>query len=408
MSPRPLSVALVGAALLAAACSGEQADTRSTDAAAADAAVSTQPPGTSTEPAPGTSSVAATTTIAPTTTLGVPRSFSAAFSGDVLMHSPLWRRAERYSGGQGMDFRPMFQDIAPLTSSVDLAVCHMETPIAPPGEEPQTYPRFGVPGEVLPAIVSAGYDRCSTASNHSMDQGTEGIVATLDAFDALGLGHSGTARSAAEAVPQVFEVNGVRVAHLSFTRGFPVVETPEGEPWWVNNTDVGRILADARLAREQGAEVVIVSMHWGTEPEHLASPTQRSQAEALAASGLVNLIVGHHTHVVQPIEQINGVWTVFGLGNSISNMPTGPYPPESQDGLMVTVEFEVAPDGTITVARPVAYPTVVDRGNTFEIKDIVRNLARPDLTARERAFYEASLARTAQWVGEFIATVPAA
>jgi poly-gamma-glutamate synthesis protein (capsule biosynthesis protein) len=399
LNSRPLSAALFGAALLAAACSGEQADTRATDAAAA-TAVTTQPP-------LGTSSMA-TTTIAPTTALAAPRSFSAAFSGDVLMHSPLWRRAERYAGGQGMDFRPMFQDIAPLVSSVDLAVCHMETPIAPPGEEPQTYPRFGVPGEVLPAIASAGYERCSTASNHSMDQGTEGIVATLDALDALGLGHSGTARSASEAVPQVFEVNGVRVAHLSFTRGFPVVETPAGEPWWVNNTDIERILADARLAREQGAEVVIVSMHWGTEPEHPASPTQRSQAEALAASGLVNLIVGHHTHVVQPIEQINGVWTVFGLGNSISNMPTGPYPPESQDGLTVTVDFEVALDGTVTVARPVAYPTVVDRGNTFEIKDIVRNLARTDLTARERAFYEASLARTAEWVGEFIATVPAA
>lgn len=381
--------ALAAAAVFAAACTPDAADsgmgaTSSTSAA---------------------STTAASTTAPPTTEPPI-RSFTTAFSGDVLIHSPVWNRARKYAGGQGYDFAPMFRDIAPLVSSVDLAVCHMETPVAPPGEEPQSYPRYGVPKEIVAGIVAGGYDRCSTASNHSMDQGTAGVEATLAAFDEVGLGHSGTARSAAEAEPQIIDVNGVKVCHLSYTRGFPTVGYPEGQPWWVNNIDVDRILADAQKARDLGAEVVIVSMHWGTEPQHDPTPTQREQAERLTSSGLIDLIVGHHSHVVQPIEQINGVWTVFGVGNTLSNMPVGPYPPESQDGVVVEVGFEVAADGAVTVSRPVVYPTVVDKGATYEIKDVLKNLARTDLTARERAFYEKSLERTRQWMGDFIATEP--
>ena len=385
-------VLVVGAlALLGAACSDSEAAPApsSTTVATATTAESTTTP----------------STLAPTTTEAPIRHVTMAFSGDVLPHSPLWNKARSYAGGTGYDFAPMFQDIAPLVSSVDLAICHLETPVAPPGEEPQTYPRYGVPVEIVAGIKAGGYDRCSTASNHSMDQGSAGVVATVNALEAAGLTQAGMARTAEEAEPVLIEVNGVKVAHLSYTRGFPVLDMPAGEWWWANNIDVPRILADAQKARDLGAEIVVVSMHWGTEPQHEPNDTQRSQAEALANSGLIDLIVGHHTHVLQPIEQVAGVWTVFGMGNSISNMPVGPYPPESQDGVVVEVSFDVAPDGTVTVAKPVAYPTIVDKGYTFEIKDVLRNLARPDLTPRERSFYEASLNRTISYLGaEFVAT----
>jgi len=380
-------------AVVVAACSDSAAQAPATTSPATVAAATTA------------ESTTTPSTLAPTTTEAPIRHLTVAFSGDVLPHSPLWNKARSYAGGSGYDFAPMFQDIAPLVSSADLAICHLETPVAPPGEEPQTYPRYGVPKEIVAGIKAGGYDRCSTASNHAMDQGPAGVIATVNALEEVGLTQAGMARNAEEAEPHLIEVNGVKVAHLSYTRGFPVLDMPEGEPWWANNIDVPRILADAQKARDMGAEVVIVSMHWGTEPQHEPNDTQRSQAEVLAASGLIDLVVGHHTHVLQPIEQVNGMWTVFGLGNSISNMPVGPYPPESQDGVVVEVSFDVAPDGTVTVAKPVAYPTVVDKGYTFEIKDVLRNLARPDLTPRERAFYEASLARSTSYLGaEFVAT----
>ncbi|MEQ1873118.1 MAG: CapA family protein [Ilumatobacteraceae bacterium] len=346
----------------------------------------------------------ATTAAATTTTLPPVRHFTTIFSGDLLIHAPVYRRAATYAGGEGYDFVPMFVDVKPLVSSVDLAICHLEVPIAPPDEEPQTSPRYAAPKELIAAVASAGYDRCSTSSNHTMDQGVAGIDATLAAFDEQGLTQSGMARHAFEGEPTVLDVNGVAVTHLSYT--FPTLHVPNGQPWRANNIDPDRIIADARTARAKGAEVVIVSLHWGTEGISRPSPFQREVAEPLTASGVIDLIVGHHAHVVQPIEQVNGVWTVFGMGNFLSNMPTGTFPPSSQDGVLVQVGFDVAPDGKVTVGKPIVYPTFVDKDATYVIQDVLAELASSDLTERERLIFERSLERVSSVVGEFVATAP--
>jgi poly-gamma-glutamate synthesis protein (capsule biosynthesis protein) len=105
---------------------------------------------------------------------------------------------------------------------------------------------------------------------------------------------------------------------------------------------------------------------------------------------------------VQPIEQVNGVWTVFGMGNVLSNHPTRDFfPPSSQDGVIVTVTIEVSADGQVTVARPVAHPTWVDRRNGYVIRDVLEQLARPDLPAGMRTVYAESLERTRRMVGDF-------
>ncbi len=126
-------------------------------------------------------------------------------------------------------------------------------------------------------------------------------------------------------------------------------------------------------------------------------------SQEITKSGLVDLIVGHHSHMVQPIEQVNGVWTVFGMGNSLSDHPTrSEYPPATQDGVVVTVGMVVGADGQVTVDAPQVHPTWVDRTHGYVIRDVLAELQRPDLTAEERARYEISLARTAQQVRAFI------
>jgi poly-gamma-glutamate synthesis protein (capsule biosynthesis protein) len=300
----------------------------------------------------------------------------------------------------------MFAEIQPLVSSVDLAICHLETPVVGPDKKPQTYPRYATPEEIVAGIASAGYDHCSTASNHSMDQGVEGVASTVNAFEAAGMTQSGMARNAGEAEPKLLDVNGVRLTHLSYAYHLGWISLPDGESWWANEINTDRIIADARKAREMGAEIVIVSMHWGVEPASQPSPTQIEQANTLTASGLIDLIVGHHSHVVQPIQQVNGVWTVFGMGNSLSNMPTGNYPPSTQDGVLVEVDFEVAPDGKVTVHRPSVYPTRVNKGYTFAIQDVLTELARPDLPPRQRAEFDTTLRRVSSMVGEFVAAAP--
>ena len=350
-----------------------------------------------------TAAPTSTNSTSTTTTIPPPRELSLAFAGDILIHTSLWEEAERYAGGSGYDFSPMFADVRPLLESVDLAVCHLEVPIAPPGEEPSTFPLYGAPRELVAGIAAAGYDRCSTASNHTLDQGTAGIDATLAAFDEAGLGQSGMARTPAEIEPSVFEVNGVSITHLSYTWSFNGLRLPADQPWRSAEIDPDRIIADAVAARAKGAELVIVSMHWGAETVTAVTSTQRRQAEALAASGAIDLIVGHHTHVVQRIEQVNGVWTVFGLGNQLSNHPTRDFfPPSSQDGMIVTVSLTVSADGEVIVDTPVVHPTWVHRRGGYVIRNVLEALADPATPRGLRSELEVSLERTSAVVGDFV------
>ncbi len=336
-----------------------------------------------------------------------PRQVMMAFSGDTLPHSPLRNRAERNaveSGKPGFDFDPMLVGLSSVVAAVDLAVCHLETPIAPLGEQFTTHPRYGVPEQIADAIVAAGYDRCSLASNHTADRGMAGIDRTVAVVESRGLGFSGMARTPDEIEPHLFSVNDVTFSHLSYTFSYNGLRLPEDEQWRSALIDPARIIADATTARSLGAEVVIVSMHWGTEGQHEPTGFQRTVADEITASGLIDLVVGHHAHVLQPIEYINGTWVLFGLGNILSNLPTSSrWPAASQDAAVVTVGLTVDGDGEVRVDRPVVHPTWVDKDNGWTAVLVQRELARTDLSAGRRARLQDSLNRTASILGPYLA-----
>ena len=339
----------------------------------------------------------------PTTTEPAgPPHIEFAFSGDVLIHSQLYKRALNNTGGNGYDFTPMFSVIKPLIESVDFAICHLEVPVAPAGENPSTFPLYGAPAEILDAVAGAGYDRCSTASNHTIDKGVPGIEATIADFERVGITQAGMARTPAEIEPTVLEKNGIKFTHLSYTYGYNGLSTPKGEDWRSALIDPDRIIADAKKAREMGAEFVIVSLHWGSQTA--VTDYQRTRAEKITASGMVDLIVGHHAHMVQPIEQVNGVWTVFGLGNSLSYHPTDGVPQaNTQDGMIVTVDVVRNETGGFTVARPVVHPTWVDKYDGMVIRLVKPGLADPNLSAAVKEQLQTSLRRTTKVVGDYIA-----
>lgn len=336
-----------------------------------------------------------------------PRQVMMAFSGDTLPHSPLRNRAERNAaeaGTAGFDFDPMLVGLAPVVAVADLAVCHLETPIAPLGEQFTTAPRYGVPEQIADAIVTAGYDRCSLASNHTADRGPAGIDRTVGVLESRGLGFSGMARTPGEIEPRLFTVNDVAFSHLSYTFSFNGLSLPEGEQWRSALIDPARIIADATHARALGAEVVIVSMHWGTEGRHEPTEYQRTVADQITASGSIDLVVGHHAHVLQPIEHINDTWVLFGLGNILSNLPTSDrWPAASQDAAVVTVSLTVDHEGAVTVDRPVVHPTWVDKDAGWTALLVQSELARTDLSAGRRSRLQASLDRTHAIMGTFFA-----
>jgi poly-gamma-glutamate capsule biosynthesis protein CapA/YwtB (metallophosphatase superfamily) len=334
-----------------------------------------------------------------------PRRFSLLAAGDVLSHTSVIQQASDDAGGAGYDFAPMFEVVRPIIEGVDVAICHLETPVAPPGTEPDgVYPTYGVPAEMVVGLRTAGFDRCSLASNHTMDKGAAGIDATLAAFDAAGLGHAGMARAPAEAAPATFDVNGVRVAHISATQDYNGLPIPNGEAWRSNLIDPARIIAEAQQARAAGAEVVIVSLHWGAEGVSDVTAEQRAVANAVTASGAVDLIVGHHAHVVQPIEQINGGWVVFGMGNMLSGMgdSTDCCGPRALDGMMVRVDVAEQADGTFLVEQPQVSPIYLAR-MPYRILSVSAALADPTAAWGSPAALLASLERTNAVVGAYVA-----
>ncbi|MFJ3515144.1 MULTISPECIES: CapA family protein [unclassified Streptomyces] len=253
--------------------------------------------------------------------------FTLVATGDIIPYpSIIQRSADDADTAGGHDFRKILAGVKPLISTADLAICHHEIPYGRPGGPYTGYPTFKAPHQLADALKDAGYDSCSTASNHTLDDGYEGLARTLEHLDRVGVPHVGSARSAEEARnPALMAAGGAKVAQLSYTYGTNGIPLPEGKPWAVNLIDKDRIIADARAARAGGANVVVLSVHWGTEWQTAPDEQQKELAQALTASrsadGLpdIDLIIGTHNHVPQPYEKINGTWVVFGMGDQVAS-----------------------------------------------------------------------------------------
>lgn len=252
-----------------------------------------------------------------------PRGFTLVASGDVLPHTSIIERARFDSGGTGYDFRPMLAGAKSVVSRADLALCHMETVYGEKGKY-TGYPLFKSPPEVAQGLAATGYDGCSTASDHSLDDGAAGILRTLNALDRAKVRHAGTARTEGEARKvTVLRAGPAKVAHLAYTSGVNGTPLPPEQPWAVNLIDENRIRADARAARKAGADVVVVSLHWGTEWQDTPDDEQVTLARGLTAARTgdrpdIDLILGTHAHVPQAYEKVNGTWVVYGMGDQIA------------------------------------------------------------------------------------------
>ncbi len=328
------------------------------------------------------------------------RTLTVLGAGDVLLHPPLWEQAATDAqhgqsppaGRTGYDFGPVFAAVKPDVSAADLAICHVETPLGEPGGPFSGYPSFTVPPQVTTAIKDTGFDTCSTASNHTLDAGEKGVYRTLDALDAAGLRHAGSYRDAgAQRTPNIVEVRGVKVAQLSYTFGFNGLQRPTGKAWIANLIDPDAIIAEARRARAAGAQIVVVSMHWGTEYDFGANPDQQRWARQLLAAPEIDLILGCHAHVVQPFEKINGKWVVYGMGNEVARH-SDPVD-ASREGVMPRFTFTETAPGHWEVTTAEAVPTWVDLTPAIRIVDLPRALADPATPPAARTVYQAAFQR---------------
>lgn len=302
----------------------------------------------------------------------MPESFTVVATGDVLVHPALTAQALADSATGEPDFGPLLAGVAPAVSAADLALCHLEVPLAEPDGPFAGYPSFDAPPQVVDALAEAGYDSCTTASNHTLDQGAGGVFRTLDALDAAGLEHTGSARSASEAAtPLLHDLGVARVAQISFTYGYNGLQLPDEAPWLANTLDPGTVLDAARAAKDAGADVVIASLHWGEEYESEPTREQTVHAEQLLADPALDLVIGHHAHVVQPFEMIGGEWVAYGLGNHVARHaePRG----TTEEGVLA--RFTFARDaGGWRVQRAEYVPTLVQLGPPIRLLDLTAEL----------------------------------
>jgi poly-gamma-glutamate capsule biosynthesis protein CapA/YwtB (metallophosphatase superfamily) len=267
-----------------------------------------------------------------TTTTEAPISITIAAVGDVLPHASIIDSVHD-AETDSYDFRPVFAPVAPYLRGADYAVANLETRLADPVEGYSGYPVLNSPYSLAYALKGAGVDLIATANNHSLDQGWDGIGETLDRLDAVGLAHVGTNRSMEErATPFIVSIQGIEVAFLNYTsyiNGLSSTEEPEEpeerEEYAVNTLDADTVAQDVMMARMWGADVVIALLHYGDEYERQPNEAQLEISKEILLRG-VDVIIGSHPHVIQPIEhvleyetwRVDDKYIIYSLGNLVS------------------------------------------------------------------------------------------
>ena len=310
--------------------------------------------------------------------------FTVGYAGDVLMHMPVMESTPGASG----DITDNVAAETPWVEGLDLALCGMEVPVAPDGIY-SGYPSFGTSSEVVGALARSGWDGCATASNHAADRGEAGVIATLDALDAHGMGHAGTYRSKEDAsVPfALYELERggrtVTVAQISTTKDLNGLDDPTGHS--VSLNDVGAITKAAKSARAAGADLVVVHSQIGQEYETTPDNDQVSYARSLADSGQVDILFGAHPHVPQPAEKLSGgvegkgMWVSYSAGNYISNQDEGCCAPLSDVGQLVWADITSHADGSVSMDKLNWHPFTMDQEGGYKVRDLaaLHNGERP-------------------------------
>ncbi len=320
--------------------------------------------------------------------------FTIVAVGDLMAHLPQVSAAKTASG---YDFAPCFAPVASRVSAADLAIGNFETVTAGSPAGYTGYPAFNTPDEYAQAAVGAGFDVLTNANNHVLDRGTNGLTRTLDVLDGLGALHTGAARTAEEADRLlVADVRGVKIAVIAYTYGMNGLSAPEDKSWMVNVISEQKMVTDVKEARALGADLVVVSIHNGTEYQRQPSAAQEKLEQAMVDAG-ADVVLGSHPHVIQPMKTVEATradgtprtaFIIHSLGNFVSNQRER----YRDTGLILQFEFEKNLKTGVTTLLGVSYvPVWVDdtddsgkETRILPIGDVLADPAYAGVTSAER------------------------
>ena len=256
--------------------------------------------------------------------------------GDNLIHSSVYKDANRLANYNGYDFKPMYELIKPIVSKYDLAYYNQESILGGTELGLNDYPTFNSPQETGDAMIDAGFNLVSLATNHTMDSGERAVLASRKYWDskkdkvmAVGSYASFDDRNKID----IREVNGIKYTMLNYTYGTNGISVPNGKEYlvnvWPTDLDINdperdteyqnykkTVKEDIDRVRDK-VDLLIVAMHWGVEYTHEPTEYEKDMAKYLSSLG-VNVIIGTHPHVIQPVTWIDDTLVIYSLGNFIS------------------------------------------------------------------------------------------
>lgn len=312
--------------------------------------------------------------------------------GDILLHDSVYNAAK---SGDGYDFTAAFEPIAPILTEADIAIANQESMIGGSEIGLSSYPAFNSPYEVGDALQDAGIDLVTTANNHTLDRGVTAIENSIAHWNEIGMPYTGSFLSEADkAEIRTLTKNDISFAFLAYTYGTNGV-VPK-QPYHVNYIDLEAMKPEIEAA-EQAADLTVVSLHFGNEYEILPNEAQQTLVQELSDLG-VDLIIGHHPHVLQPVAWVDGAegnrtFVAYSLGNFLSGQQGDDRNTGGIVGIDVVKTVE-ADETTFELANPMFYPTFTRRSSAdgpFEVVPL--QTAKPEL-------FDATSEHMSQWMPE--------
>lgn len=331
----------------------------------------------------------------------VEKEITVSAIGDILIHSRVYHDAKV---DHGYDFTPMLEQVKPYLNNTTITIANQETMIGGTELGLSTYPTFNSPHELGDALKEVGVNVVSIANNHTLDRGEEAIQSAIRHWETIDMMYVGAYKDQLDRDRiRVFESDeGVSVAFLAYTYGTNGIQVPDGKDFLVNLIDRDVILGDVTEAREL-ADAIVLSLHFGDEYERMPNEEQKDLVQFAADLG-VDVVLGHHPHVLQPTAWVTGVngnktFVAYSLGNFLS----GQDQYYRQVGGIVTftiLKTIKADEESIDITSPKFMPTYVKSENKTNYKVVpMFQLTNNDLEHAHH-HYEDIKAHMSQWMPE--------
>ena len=279
--------------------------------------------------------------------------FHLAAIGDIMCHNTQYMDAYN-SNTNEYDFSYVFDDIRYYIKNANITVANLETTFAGKEKGYSNYPRFNTPDALAYNLKDLGVDVVSTAGNHSLDYGFDGLSRTIDVLNTADISHVGTYQSQKERNTILFKyVKGIKIAFLNYAYGTNGISIPSDKSYCINLIDKDLIKKDIDSAKSQNADIIIASVHWGTEYSTVPNDSQNELADFLFQNG-VNIILGTHPHVLQKMEKRTVTledgssqdgFIIYSLGNFISDQNAT----NTRTSIILDLQITKHTDETITI-----------------------------------------------------------